>query len=180
MSMYLFRDWVNDLETMRPSRLLDQHFGRVLSPEDLLSPMTLSPYRPLLHSRYYRPWRVDTSDSGSTVQCDKDKFQVNLDVQQFTPEEVKVKVVDGSIIVEAKHEEKQDEHGFISRQFVRRYVLPKGYDMKDVMSTLSSDGVLTITASKADAIEAAERVINIAQTGPHKAVQDADKKDEKK
>ncbi|KAJ8963110.1 hypothetical protein NQ318_018575 [Aromia moschata] len=51
-------------------------------------------------------------------------LQVILDVQQFAPNEIVVKTNGNSIIVEGKHEEKQDEHGFISRHFVRRYVLP--------------------------------------------------------
>ena len=71
-----------------------------------------------------------------------------LDVQQFAPEEIVVKTVDNSLIVEAKHSEKQDEHGFVSRHFVRRYVLPSTHDVTNVTSTLSSDGVLTITAPK--------------------------------
>lgn len=57
-----------------------------------------------------------------------------------------VKTKDNYVIVEGKHEEKQDEHGFISRHFVRRYMLPKGHESADVVSSLSSDGVLTITA----------------------------------
>lgn len=74
--------------------------------------------------------------------------QVILDVQQFSPDEITVKTVDNDVIVEAKHEEKQDEHGYISRHFVRRYVLPPSHDLVNVTSTLSSDGVLTITAPK--------------------------------
>lgn len=71
-----------------------------------------------------------------------------LDVQQFSPDEISVKTVDNQVVVEAKHEEKQDEHGYISRHFIRRYVLPPSHDLVNVASTLSSDGVLTITAPK--------------------------------
>lgn len=74
--------------------------------------------------------------------------QVILDVQQFSPDEITVKTVDNHVIIEAKHEERQDEHGYISRHFVRRYVLPPSHDLVNVTSTLSSDGVLTITAPK--------------------------------
>lgn len=74
--------------------------------------------------------------------------QVILDVQQFSPDEITVKTVDNHVVVEAKHEEKQDEHGYISRHFVRRYVLPPSHDLVNITSTLSSDGVLTITAPK--------------------------------
>lgn len=74
--------------------------------------------------------------------------QVILDVQQFSPDEITVKTIDNHVVVEAKHEEKQDEHGYISRHFVRRYVLPPSHDLVNITSTLSSDGVLTITAPK--------------------------------
>ncbi|MCQ9140736.1 small heat shock protein [Bacillus amyloliquefaciens] len=91
-----------------------------------------------------------------------------LDVQQFDPEEITVKASNNSVLVEGKHEEKQDEHGFISRQFTRRYILPTGYDISDLVSTLSSDGVLTITALKRLPPNAGERIIPITKTGPAK------------
>jgi len=119
---------------------------------------------------------MDSKDTGSTVKCDKDGFHVNLDVQQFSPEEIQVKVVDNCVVVEGKHEEKQDEHGFISRHFVRRYAVPKEYKLDGIASKLSSDGVLTISAPKVEAIEGTqERVIPLTHTGPHKAVSDKPK-----
>jgi hypothetical protein len=74
--------------------------------------------------------------------------QVILDVQQFAPNEITVKTLDNTVIVEGKHEEKQDEHGYVSRHFVRRYVLPSDIEVNDIVSSLSSDGVLTVTAPK--------------------------------
>ncbi|CAG9858409.1 unnamed protein product [Phyllotreta striolata] len=83
----------------------------------------------------------------SEVTIDKDKFQASFDVQHFKPEEVVVKITgDNAITVEAKHEERQDEHGRIFRHFVRKYVLPKNCDAARLESRLSSDGVLSITA----------------------------------
>lgn len=96
---------------------------------------------------------------------------MTLDVQQFKPKEITVKTKDNCVIVEGKHEEKQDEHGYISRHFVRRYVLPRNHDAADVVSSLSSDGVLTITAPKKALPAAAERVVPITQAGPAKEQQ---------
>lgn len=138
----MFRDWWEDFD--RPLRLFDQNFGLGLRHDDL--------FHPSLHrsSGYLRPWRLlPRQDSGtSSVQVDKEKFQVILDVQQFTPGEITVKVVDNFVTVEGKHEEKQDEHGFISRHFIRKYMLPKDTEPDSVCSSLSSDGVLTISAPK--------------------------------
>jgi crystallin alpha B len=92
-------------------------------------------------------------------------FQVNLDVQQFKPNELTVKTVNDYVVVEGKHEERQDEHGFISRQFQRRYKIPADIDPDTVVSQLSSDGVLTISAPKKALPESAnERVVPITHT----------------
>lgn len=167
----MFRDWWEDMDMGRPSRLLDQHFGLGLRRDDLLNSLSLPTSSLLRGSGYYRPWRQNLTrqDSGSTISNDKDKFQVILDVQQFTPNEITVKTNQNTIIVEGKHEEKQDEHGYVSRHFVRRYVLPREHDVNDVISSLSSDGILTITAPKKQALPAGERVVPITQTGPAKS-----------
>lgn len=92
-----------------------------------------------------------------------------MDVQQFAPNELNVKVVDNFVIVEGKHEEKQDEHGYISRQFTRRYMIPKDHDVQNIVSNLSSDGVLTVSIPKVEGIENKERSIPITHTGqPHR------------
>ena len=54
-----------------------------------------------------------------------EEFKVNLDVAHFKPEEIQVKTVDNKVVISAKHEERQDEHGFIMREFKRSYMLPK-------------------------------------------------------
>ncbi|CAH1643985.1 unnamed protein product [Spodoptera littoralis] len=156
---YLFDD-------LRPRRLRDQLFGLDLSPEDFLTDIV---DRPVLSVRkYLRPWRnlaAVARDVGSTIKSDKDKFQVNLDVQHFDPEEISVKTSDGYVVIEGKHEERKDEHGFVSRHFKRRYALPEGCNPETVESRLSSDGVLTVVAPKVSENKN-ERAIPITQTGP--------------
>lgn len=166
----LFSDWWNDLD--RPHHLLDQHFGLSLDPEDVISPSRseLVLYRPnrLRHASRFHPYSLLKKSRGSsTVAADKDKFLVTLDVQQFHPEEINVKVVDNNIVVEGKHEEKEDEHGWISRQFTRKYMIPTQCDSDKVESHLSLDGVLTITAPKKELSKpnSNERAIKIQYTG---------------
>ncbi|KOX74086.1 Protein lethal(2)essential for life [Melipona quadrifasciata] len=169
----LFSSWWEDLE--RPHRLFDQHFGLSLNSDDL--PTSLVPHdadilviRPRRRSlQRFQPYEraMNCKNSGaSTVQADKNKFQVTLDVQQFAPEEVTVKVVGNNVVVEGKHEERQDEHGFISRQFVRKYIVPEQCDIDQLKSSLSSDGVLMITAPRKEIPQAKnERIIKIQTTG---------------
>ena len=52
------------------------------------------------------------------------------------------------MLTEGKHEERQDEHGYISRHFVRKYKIPEDVDVQKLKSKLSSDGVLSIVAPK--------------------------------
>ncbi|CAG9833565.1 unnamed protein product [Diabrotica balteata] len=166
---YLF----SDSYYTRPSRLFDQHFGLVLEPEDLIQPVSKQFLR--CPAGYLRNWQSASSgnDSGSTVNYGKDQFSANLDVQQFKPEEISVKVTgDREVTIEGKHEEKEDEHGHIYRHFIRRYVLPKNYDMGKIESKLSSDGVLSITAPKVAVGEIEHKNIAIEQTGqPAKSVE---------
>lgn len=148
----VFRDWWEDFERERlPRRLLDQHFGLGLHRDDLTT-LTSALSSPSLRSgTYYRPWQgvFNRQNSGtSNLKFDDKQVQVILDVQQFGPGEITVKTSDGAIIVEGKHEEKPDEHGFISRHFKRRYLLPKDVDIEKIVSSLSSDGILTVSAPK--------------------------------
>ncbi|KAF5305864.1 hypothetical protein FQR65_LT18667 [Abscondita terminalis] len=139
----LFRDWWDDLEFSRPHRLMDQQFGTALNRDELVNSFSSFPRYSLLSNRYFRPWRSEIArqDSGSIISGDKEKFQVILDVQQFSPNEIVVKTNHNSIVVEGKHEEKQDEHGYISRHFVRRYVCPQDHDIEGVVFDLSSVAV---------------------------------------
>lgn len=133
----------------RPSRLLDQRFGLGLTPEDLVESVILPQLLLQSPTGYIRPWRTEASrsDTGSTVSFDKDQFRANLDVQQFKPEEITIKLTgENELTIEGKHEEKEDDHGFISRHFIRKYLLPKNCDTSQLQSKLSSDGVLTIIA----------------------------------
>ncbi|KAG7308422.1 hypothetical protein JYU34_005622 [Plutella xylostella] len=147
-----------------------------LFPRDLYRPMG-DFFKPW--DNVFRPWEdimkpldhafshLALQDAGSSITADDEKFQVNVDVQHFAPEEVQVKVKDREVMIEGRHEEKRDDHGYISRQFIRRYTLPEGCLPDTVVSRLSSDGVLTVTAPKVLPLPSAgERIIPITHTGP--------------
>lgn len=106
-------------------------------PWDLLFPTYFDNFRQPYFSELY-----------PTPRQKSDGFQVQLDVKNFEPKDISVKVIDNdnSIIIEAKHEERSDDEGFVTRHFTRRYVLPDKYSIKDVVSTLSAEGILTVKA----------------------------------
>ncbi|XP_054712024.1 alpha-crystallin A chain-like [Uloborus diversus] len=137
----LGKDWWDTWDY--PTRIVDQFFGDTLLEDDLTP------------ERFYRGFllrprtRANIDASGiSEVKNDDQQFKVSLNVSQFKPEDLEVKVVDNYITIHGKHEEKSDEHGFVSREFTRKYMLPHNCEMQTVSSSLGPDGILSITAPK--------------------------------
>lgn len=166
-------NWWENLE--RAHRILDQNLLLGISPE-ILFPKIMRmydflPLKPGLMSpmKYYGPCDelLRKGEGGvSTLLANRDKFHADLDVQQFAPDEINVKVVDRFVIVEASHEEREDEHGWISRQFTRKYIIPEQCDIDQVSSKLSSDGILSIIVPRKQKLTSdSGRVINIERTG---------------
>ena len=83
------------------------------------------------------------------IRDDDSVFEVSLNTQNYRPDEIRVNVVDNVLNIEGKHEENsEDSNKFTSRQFFRRYALPKECPADKVVSNLSADGVLLVTAPK--------------------------------
>ncbi|XP_015119045.1 alpha-crystallin A chain [Diachasma alloeum] len=163
--------WWEDLD--QPHSLQNQYFGDGIHHDALHQAHRRLPLAPSLvhhfparYSRdplgYRRHWTARPSQGVPTVTPNKNSYHVSLDVQQFAPEEISVKLMDRSVIVEGKHDDKKDEHGWISRQFCRRYEIPEMCNMDQLQCTLSSDGVLAIIVPHK--VEG-EKTIPIVQTG---------------
>ncbi|XP_004086069.1 alpha-crystallin A chain [Oryzias latipes] len=136
------------LGSMYPARLFDQFFGEGMFDHDLL-PFTSPTISPFYRQSLFRNF-LDSSNSGiSEVRSDRDKFTVHLDVKHFSPDELSVKVIDDFVEIQGKHGERQDDHGYISREFHRRYRLPSTVDQSAITCSLSADGLLTLTGPKA-------------------------------
>ncbi|CAO1343992.1 unnamed protein product [Diamesa tonsa] len=114
-----------------------------------------------------RSWGKGQSCNGPWNKSQKTQtpvdFQVKFDVKSFEPEEISVKVKDQQVIIEGKHEEREDGQGFVTRQFTRRYVLPAEIDLNTVSTYVNNSGVMTIKATKPipAAVESNERSIPI-------------------
>lgn len=148
----------------RPMRMLENHLRLTEEMFQVFATPTAT--------RLKNPAEFSEEQTESVIQ-DQEKFQIKLDVQNFKPEEITVKTIDNNFIqIEAKHEENEENKSFLSRQLIRRFLLPENHEMKDVVSNLSSDGILTITAPrKAEALEQ-ERIIPITHVGPEKNTED--------
>ncbi|XP_025098296.1 alpha-crystallin A chain-like [Pomacea canaliculata] len=101
---------------------------------------------------------------GSEVTTTDNDFFVRIDVKHFTPQEITVGARGQSLNIHARHGERQDEHGIISREFTRQYMLPRHVDKSAVTCSVSPDGVLTIKAPKlAQGNGSQERIVPITQ-----------------
>ncbi|XP_045050749.2 alpha-crystallin A chain isoform X1 [Desmodus rotundus] len=150
-----------------PSRLFDQFFGEGLFEYDLLPFLssTISPYyrqslfRTALDSGVselmshmwfvmHQPQAGGPKSNPTKVRSDRDKFVIFLDVKHFSPEDLTVKVQEDFVEIHGKHNERQDDHGYISREFHRRYRLPSNVDQSALSCSLSADGMLTFSGPK--------------------------------
>ncbi|KAL6071545.1 hypothetical protein STEG23_024516 [Scotinomys teguina] len=134
-----------EYEFANPSRLGEQRFGEGLLPEEILTPT-------LYHGYYVRPRAARAGEGNragaSELRLSEGKFQAFLDVSHFTPDEVTVRTVDNLLEVSARHPQRLDRHGFVSREFCRTYVLPADVDPWRVRAALSHDGILNLEAPR--------------------------------
>ncbi|XP_019521540.1 PREDICTED: alpha-crystallin A chain isoform X3 [Hipposideros armiger] len=150
-----------------PSRLFDQFFGEGFFEYDLLPFLssTISPhyrqslFRTVLDSGIselmthmwfvmHQPHPGNPKSNPTKVRSDRDKFVIFLDVKHFSPEDLTVKVQEDFVEIHGKHSERQDDHGYISREFHRRYRLPSNVDQAALSCSLSADGMLTFSGPK--------------------------------
>merc|ERR1712038_460207 len=87
------------------------------------------------------------------VSYDDDKFQISLDAKNYNPEELDVKVEGSTIVITAK-QEVQEAEGTRTRVFEQKFSLPNGVKAEKVKSSLSREGVLTITAPRGNPVAA--------------------------
>ncbi|KAJ8266292.1 hypothetical protein GJAV_G00128750 [Gymnothorax javanicus] len=173
-----FRDWFPG------SRLFDQSFAMPALPEEFYQwpsthwPGYMRPAAPLPEgtssagslmvpppSPYARALSRQLSSGMSEIKQNADQWKVSLDVNHFSPEDLVVKTKDGMVEITGKHEERKDEHGYVSRCFTRKYTLPPGTDAEKVTSSLSPEGVLTVEVPlPKPAIQAAEVTIPVTKT----------------
>lgn len=114
------------------------------------------------------------NDSQVRIKEDDAKFEITLDVQNYKPDELKVRTQpDNTVIIEGKHEERSTDkppgrysssatgltssalsqqtsghQSAVTQQFSRRFTLPHNCDPLRVISNLSRYGVMVVTAPK--------------------------------
>jgi len=88
----------------------------------------------------------------SDIKCDKEKFQVNLDIQDFRPCELSVRTKVNFLVIEGNREVVQNGLRFTSRHFENRYLLPENALPKELHYNFRSDGVLQVEVARHDSL----------------------------
>lgn len=100
-----------------------------------------SPLDDILDIVDWTPMRRRRIDLEPRIEMTKDKFNVNLNVRGYKPEELTVQVDDQSLILSGRHEEKSEDGSRCSaREFKRVISLPKEVDVEKLKSCLAIDG----------------------------------------
>jgi len=114
--------------------------GSSFHDHNALERQQIAPARPRYH-----PQLDQIKSPLITDDSDQKTLRLRFDVAQYRPEEVTVKTVDNKLLVYAKHEEKSPTKSCY-REYNQEFLLPRGTNPELITSSLSTDGVLTVTA----------------------------------
>ncbi|VVC93349.1 alpha-crystallin A chain-like [Leptidea sinapis] len=107
--------------------------------------------------------------SDSEVKFDGKKVELQLDVQNFTPDQIQVKTVGNEVMVEGKKEIKRED-GWTRSHFERRFLLPEGFPPERVECHLDK-GKLKLIAFRSQPL--AERSVPIKDKSDGGAIGDS-------
>nr|XP_053643461.1 uncharacterized protein LOC128696305 [Cherax quadricarinatus] len=114
-------------------------------------------------SSYRRLRERDLKEENQAVSLTEDHqtHKVVIDVRDFLGGDVKVKVVDENEVVVEGSVEHTHQGSVSKKSFLRRFSFPGLVRPDAVTSTMSSDGVLTITVPKKDEIKAKNTILDM-------------------
>eukprot|EP00096_Caligus_rogercresseyi_P013477 TRINITY_DN611_c0_g1_i2.p1 TRINITY_DN611_c0_g1~~TRINITY_DN611_c0_g1_i2.p1 ORF type:complete len:481 (-),score=170.90 TRINITY_DN611_c0_g1_i2:1016-2458(-) len=148
------------------SQNIERRLDSALSPSNW-GTTSSSTNSPVVISSASSPIAPPSSEDDAKVVIENDTYKILLDVSAYKPEELVIKTLDNSVHIKAKHEEKtSDGRSSSVRQFSKSYTLPKGVNPESVVSSLSKEGVLTVSAPlpTSHKLHDAERLVPIKHT----------------
>merc|ERR550519_1394564 len=89
----------------------------------------------------YKPMNKDTSNDSTVLLKLKggSDYKLVLNMQQYAPEEISIKLNGNELLVEASHS---------GEEFKQKHIIPEHIDLDLMSSSFSSDGILVIKAPK--------------------------------
>jgi len=100
-----------------------------------------------------------------------DIFEVDLDVQGYKPQDLKICLQDNTLTISGSHEEKnEDGTHYESRHFTRTFTLPENAEKDKMKASISKDGLIECLHVEAPLKEAEgkEKTTEIPLTINHK------------
>ncbi|XP_072260137.1 heat shock protein beta-11-like [Pyxicephalus adspersus] len=144
----LEQDMIRTVEDIRTSMKLMDQFHR-----QLLQEMTLQENKTLAVT------------SGSETKTTKDDFVLSLDIQDFSPQELTVKLLGNKLLVSGAKESKTDDgkgsFSYKCQIFRKEADIPEDLKAEDITCTVTTDGHLQIQASRAPVPSVQERTVPI-------------------
>lgn len=105
--------------------------SRPISP--LKSPLLRRHFAPIETNIHYPIKLISTKPVYKHLLiCEDGKFRGSVDVHDYRPEEIKVKTIGHTILIELKHDEKDDGFGVVTRSFSKKFILPLTMDMAKI------------------------------------------------
>ena len=90
--------------------------------------------------------KLNTASSQSAAMTLKNgKFSIELDIQDFEPEDIDIKVQGADIVLVGRREVKRGSSTSV-RQFNQKFAVPQGVDVSQLASDVTSEGKLIISA----------------------------------
>merc|ERR1712117_326108 len=84
------------------------------------------PNRSQIHQNPFKGFKSMFNEEEAKVDEDESKMEVRINASECKPEELKVSVQSGRLLVEGKHEvKKEDGSAYVKKSFSRSYTLPK-------------------------------------------------------
>ncbi|VDK72155.1 unnamed protein product [Litomosoides sigmodontis] len=149
-----FWDWPSDWPRM--DAVMPRFSSRL---DDLDRNWRSDPFWRDLYPRWAEPIFKEGIDIRTNITNDKSRFVVEIDAYQFRPEEIQVKTIDDTLLIEGQHEDVRDRDNFTKMYFVRKYQLPLDVNPIDISSTIDSTGRLFVQARKQPQVQGHERMI---------------------
>ncbi|XP_071946857.1 uncharacterized protein [Antedon mediterranea] len=103
----------------------------------------------------------------SLVQYDNRSFQATMDLSQYSPQEIQVRVKDRTVTVTANHREANHQGGFTQRSYSRQYTLPDDVNPNLVKCFISERGELSVEAPRMQPLSTHDRIVPIEMRSPH-------------
>merc|ERR550525_1765876 len=116
----------------------------------------------------FKEFKSMFNEEQTKVDEDDVKMELRINASDYKPEELKVSVQSGRLLVEGKHEEKkEDGSAYVQKCFYRSFTLPKEAEADKIVSNLTSEGVLVVTAPKSAPTIERSNLLIVMSNSPH-------------